>query len=112
MPAKKKENVLKVWAVFTNHDEYGRYDEVDDLLGVYEYKTDADRAASRQGWYGGDGTVEERTAIRSGNQWFLTQFPFSVKLNQKHVDPRKTLKQKALSKLTRAERAALELEEE
>lgn len=106
-----KSEIKTVWAVFANHDEYGRYDEVDDLLGVYEYKTDADREAQGKGWYGGEGTVEERTAIPYGNKWYLTQTPFPVKLNQKHLDPRKVLRKKALSKLTREERAALELED-
>ena len=107
-----KNIVKKVWAVYSTNDEYGRYDEIDDLKGVYEDKKVAEKAADGQGWYGGQGNVEERTAVKAGGGWWLTQMPFTVKLNEKHVDPRKALRKKALGKLTREERAALELEEE
>ena len=108
----KPVNIKKVWVVFTNHDEHGQYDEVNDLLGVYEYKTDADREAQGQGWYGGEGTVEERIAIRCDGKWFLTQNPVPVKLNKKHGDNRKALRKSALRKLNAREKEVLGLLEE
>lgn len=107
----KNKNVKTVWAVFSTRNEYGSFDEVDDFKGAYELKNEADKQAKGQGWYGGDGHVEQRTAVRYGNGWYITSHTLPIKLNIKHVDQTKTIREQALKKLTQKEKMLLGLED-
>lgn len=62
--------IIPVFIVYETIDEWGRKG---GQVGVYRSRSDADRGAKRQGWYGSDGKVEHRLAVQDGDYLYVLE---------------------------------------
>ena len=104
-------NIIDVWGAYTTTNEY---EALGECLGWFSIKRDAELAASKRGWYGGDGHVKHAKAISvtygPGNQYvYVLEDPHPIDLDGTRAKVRETIKVKALQKLTKEEIDALGL---
>lgn len=90
-------NIIKVFAAYKVNDEYHR-DRV--LLGYFTIREDAVETVKGQGWYGGNGDVDEAWVLRpSATENYVLTSPYSVQLNVNLVELKKNRKRAAIEKL-------------
>lgn len=97
------QEIQTVWTAHTTEDEHGRNAE---LLGIFSTEEAAKGAASKKGWYGGDGNVEKRKGLLVGDGEALLidrVIHYPVSLDTNLVQQRAAKLSDALAKLTAEE---------
>lgn len=91
------------WGAYTTSDERGMADK---CKGWYSAEQAAKKAAKGIGWYGGEGRVLKKPTLTVGGCTYLMEQAATIVVDD--TDERtEELRKAALSKLTKAERAAL-----
>ena len=88
-----------VYVVWETLNEYGKKGQ---CVGVYDNKVKAEDIAKGRGWYGGNGAIDERTAIVNGNdECFVLDNTIKegIPLNIDYATHLKEAKAEALSKI-------------
>ena len=62
------DKIITVHTVHETVDEYGRNGA---LVGIFHHESEARAAAKGKGWYGGEGSVEQRLAIETAEGAYL-----------------------------------------
>lgn len=94
-------------------EAYGAYETTDDrgslggCLGWFSSEHDADNAAAKKGWYGGQGATRRRDTITVKGETYVLLSSNPIDLNGKKEEVEKNLRESALKKLTDAEKSAL-----
>lgn len=61
-------SIITIWTAHETNDERGSHGA---LIGVFTSKGTAERAANGRGWYGGQGSVQERKGLNTSSGVFL-----------------------------------------
>lgn len=90
-------NIIKVFAAYKCNDEYHR-DRV--ILGYFTIREDAIETVKGQGWFGGNGEVDEAWVLRpSATENYVLASPYPVQLNVNLVEQKANRKRAAIQKL-------------
>ena len=96
--------IVTVWAACWSDDERGAHEP----RAYYLQESAAWARASKAGWYGADGSVSERRALRVGEDYYLLSKRTPTKVVDLAADKRReALKAAALAKLKPEELEAL-----
>lgn len=97
---------MKILTVYGAHGDGGERG-LGPLLGYFSDKKVAQQVAKGKGWYGGDGYIDQKMALDTGNGVYLIADENPIDLDNEFSMRKDELKASALSKLTPDELRAL-----